>query len=186
MKLKFHNLRLFLILAVVTGLVYPLIITGLGLVLFPNEARGSMLRDGKGQLVGSELVAQAATDEAHFWPRPSAGDYATLPSGASNLSWSSTELKKLVDERRDFLLKAHHLPAGTSVPSDLLFASGSGLDPHITPAAAEFQAVRVANARQLPIAKVRELIQQNTTSGGVLGDDGVNVLKLNLALDELQ
>ncbi|WPX40779.1 potassium-transporting ATPase subunit KdpC [Akkermansia sp. N21116] len=185
MKLKCNNLRLFLALAIVTGLVYPLLVTGLALALFPREARGSMLQAKDGRLVGSELVAQPVTGENYFWPRPSAADYATLPSGASNLSWSSAELKKIVEERREFLWKSHGFPSGTPVPSDLLFASGSGLDPHISPAAAEFQVERVAKARRLSSCKVRELIRQNTVSGGFLGEDGVNVLMLNLALDAL-
>lgn len=185
MKLKFPNLRLFLVLAAVTGIAYPLAITGIGLVFFPHEARGSMIKAADGQPVGSELIVQPATAPGYFWPRPSAGDYATLPSGASNLGWSSGDLKKTVEERRRSLLKAHHLPDGTPVPSDLLFASGSGLDPHISPAAAEFQVKRVAEARRLTVDQVKELVKRNTTSGGLLGDNGVNVLTLNLALDQL-
>lgn len=186
MKVKFHNLRLFLALAVITGVVYPLFITGVGLTCFPHESRGSMIYAEDGRPVGSELIAQPTTSPEHFWPRPSAGDYSTLPSGASNLAWSSSDLKKTVDERRKMILAAHNLPEGTPVPSDLLFASGSGLDPHISPAAAMFQLDRVASARKLPREEVQKLIRKNTIHGGIWGEDRVKVLTLNLDLDRIR
>ena len=146
MKWTFPNLRLFLALAVVTGGIYPLAVTLVSLILFPHQAHGSLIRNERGEVIASELIAQPFTSARYFWPRPSAGDYATMPSGASNLSWTSGELVRTVAERKAALLKAHNLPQETPVPADLLFASGSGLESCISPEAAEFQAARVAAA----------------------------------------
>lgn len=153
MKWTFPNLRLFLALAVITGGIYPLAVTLVSLVLFPHQAHGSLIRNERGEVIASELIAQPFTSARYFWPRPSAGDYATMPSGASNLSWTSGELVKTVAERRAALLKAHNLPEETPVPADMLFASGSGLESFISPEAAEFQLNRVAAARGLPPEK---------------------------------
>ena len=147
MKWTFPNLRLFLALAVVTGGIYPLAVTLVSLILFPHQAHGSLIRNERGEVIASELIAQPFTSARYFWPRPSAGDYATMPSGASNLSWTSGELVRTVAERKAALLKAHNLPQETPVPADLLFASGSGLESCISPEAAEFQAARVAAAQ---------------------------------------
>ena len=137
MKWTFPNLRLFLALAVVTGGIYPLAVTLVSLILFPHQAHGSLIRNERGEVIASELIAQPFTSARYFWPRPSAGDYATMPSGASNLSWTSGELVRTVAERKAALLKAHNLPQETPVPADLLFASGSGLESCISPEAAE-------------------------------------------------
>lgn len=185
MKWTFPNLRLFLALAVITGALYPVAVTLVSLVLFPHQAHGSLIRNEQGDVIASELIAQPFTSARYFWPRPSAGDYATMPSGASNLSWTSGELVKTVAERRSALLKAHGLPAETPVPADLLFASGSGLESFISPEAAEFQVVRVAAARGLPPAKVRELVAGHFHHGGILGENVINVMTLNAALDKL-
>ena len=128
MKWTFPNLRLFLSLAVITGGIYPLVVTLVSLIFFPHQAHGSLIRNERGEIIASELVAQPFISAKYFWPRPSAGDYATMPSGASNLSWTSGELVRTVAERKAALLKAHNLPQETPVPADLLFASGSGLE----------------------------------------------------------
>lgn len=185
MKWTFPNLRLFLALAVITGGIYPVTVTLVSLALFPHQAHGSLIRNEKGEVIASELIAQPFTSAKYFWPRPSAGDYATMPSGASNLSWTSGELVRTVAERRAALLKAHRLPQETPVPADLLFASGSGLESFISPEAAEFQIARVAAARGLSPEKVRGLVAEHFVRGGIFGENVVNVMTLNAALDKV-
>lgn len=131
---------------------------------FPHQAHGSLIRNERGEIIASELVAQPFISAKYFWPRPSAGEYATMPSGASNLSWTSGKLVRTVAERRAALLKAHSLPEKTPVPADMLFASGSGLEPFISPEAAEFQLNRVASTRGVPPEKSGNWCL-NTSSG---------------------
>lgn len=183
MKTFLTALRVFAFLAVLTGILYPLAVTALARVAFPSQASGSLVSSASGP-VGSALLAQATTSPRYFWPRPSAADYAAVASGASNLAPTSTKLRDLVAARAAALRTAHNLAPDASVPADLLFASGSGLDPHISPAAATFQAARVAAARNLPLATITSAITAHTESGGLLGEDRVNVLLLNLALDQ--
>ncbi len=182
MKWTFPNLRLFLFLAVITGGIYPLAVTLVSLIFFPHQAHGSLIRNERGEIIASELVAQPFISAKYFWPRPSAGEYATMPSGASNLSWTSGKLVRTVAERRAALLKAHNLPEKTPVPADMLFASGSGLEPFISPEAAELQLNRVASTRGVPPEKVRKLVSAHFVRGGILGE---NVMTLNAALDTL-
>ncbi len=182
----------FIGLSLLTGLAYPLVVTGLSKALFSHKASGSLLvREGK--VIGSEWIGQSFTDPGHFWGRPSAtvdGNGKPLPynganSGGSNLAPSHPDLKKAVEDRIA-ALRAADPDATGPVPVDLVTASASGLDPHISPAAAEFQIHRVAKARNLPEAKVRELVRLHTEGPqlGVLGEACVHVLKLNLALDQ--
>jgi potassium-transporting ATPase KdpC subunit len=185
MKTVLTALRLFAFLAVLTGVLYPLAVTALARVTFPSQANGSVITTSAGVPVGSTLLAQATASPRYFWPRPSAGDYATVASGASNLGPTSAQLRDQVAARAAALRTAHNLASDAPVPPDLLFASGSGLDPHISPAAATFQAARVAAARNLPLATVTSAITAHTESGGLLGEDRVNVLLLNLALDRI-
>lgn len=181
----------FAALSALTGLAYPTLVRGLAKAIFPRQAAGSLIRkDGK--VIGSELIGQSFTDPGHFWGRPSATttpDGKPLPynggnSGGSNLAPSNPELKKAVEARIATLRAADPDQQGP-VPVDLVTASGSGLDPHISPAAAAFQIHRVAKARGLDEARVRDLVEAHTEQPqfGVLGDACVNVLKLNLDLD---
>lgn len=181
-------LVVFAALSIITGLAYPLVTTGVAKLVFPEQAAGSLIeRDGK--LVGSALIGQSFTSPQYFWSRPSATGpmpYNAAASTGSNLGPRNPALAEAAEARMAALKAAD--PQNTApVPADLVTASGSGLDPHISPAAAMYQAGRVARARKLPLADVNALVQANTEKPllGVLGDPGVNVLKLNLALDKL-
>ncbi len=181
-------LLLLLIFTVLTGLLYPLVITGIAQVAFPSAANGSLLvRDGK--VLGSGLIGQAFTSPKYFWSRPSAtgpGPYNAASSSGSNLGPTNPDLEKSVKERVAKLKESD--PGNTApIPVDLVTASGSGLDPHISVAAARWQLARVAKARNLPEDQVRQLVAQFTQSPqfGILGEARVNVLRLNLALDAL-
>ena len=178
---------LFVLLSVVTGLLYPGVVTGVAQLAFPAAAKGSLiLKDGKP--VGSELIGQNFTDPRYFWGRPSAtGPYAynATASSGSNQGPLNPALADAVKGRAEALRAAD--PGITKpVPIDLLTASASGLDPHISPAAADYQAERVARARQFDAKLVRELIARHTEGRdlGVFGEPRVHVLKLNHALDE--
>jgi len=183
-KLILQSLRQTLIWTAVTGIAYPLAVTVIAQFAFKSQAEGSQVTRN-GQLVGSSLLAQQFTGSTYFWPRPSAGAYGTMPSGASNSGPTSAALQTNVTNNLKSLRDAHKLTADAPVPADLVYASGSGLDPHISPEAALFQVARVAAARGVPEAKVRELAVRFTESRqlGVLGEPRVNVLLLNLALD---
>ncbi len=176
-------LVLFLAFTVLTGVVYPLAVTGIAQVTFPSRADGSLVeRDGR--VVGSRLIGQSFEGARYFQPRPSAaGDgYDAMSSSASNLGPTNPDLLDAVEERRAAYRQANDADA----PVDALTASGSGLDPHISPANARAQAARVARERGLDLAQVLALVDEHTDgrSLGFLGDPGVNVLELNLALDQ--
>lgn len=177
---------LFVLLSIITGLIYPLLVTGIGQALFPKQAVGSLIeRDGK--LVGSRLIGQNFTDPKYFWGRPSATapqPYNAAASSGSNLGPLNPALKDVVESRVKALRAAD--PGNTQpVPVDLVTASASGLDPHISPAAVEYQMARVARVRRLAPEAVRDLVARHTEARqwGVFGEPRVNVLELNLALD---
>src|SRR5262245_59716528 len=174
---------------VITGVAYPALVTGIAQLVFPAQANGSLvLRDGKP--VGSALIGQPFDDPRYFWGRPSATSPFANNAGASsgsNLGPTNPALHEAVKGRIEALRAAD--PGNTApVPVDLVMTSGSGLHPHISPAAALYQAGRVARARQLDETAVRRLVEENTQERwlGVLGEPGVNVLALNLALDRLK
>lgn len=175
------------ILTLLTGIVYPLVVTGIAQLAFPRQANGSLVMAGE-SVVGSALLGQASADPAYFQPRPSATGYDTLPSGGSNLAPTSAELAAAVAQRAADFRAANGLSAGTAVPTEMLFASGSGLDPHISPDAARLQVERVAAARGLDEAQVAALVEEYVEGPqlGLLGRPRVNVLLLNRALDEIQ
>ena len=172
-------------LVLICGVIYPTAATLLGGLLFPQQARGSLiLRDGKA--VGSALIAQNFADPRYFRPRPSAANYDPKSAAGSNLASSNPALRERIAADAA-AIAARETVATTAIPADLVTASGSGLDPHISPAAAELQAARVAQARTLPQAQVQALIRSHTLrrTFGVFGQPRVNVLELNLALDAL-
>jgi potassium-transporting ATPase KdpC subunit len=176
-----------LVLAVVCCGLYPLVVFGLGRALFPREANGSLIVDAGGNIQGSRLIGQPFTADKYFHSRPSAAGngYDSTSSGGSNLGPTSQKLRDSIAQNVAEYRAQNGLGTNAPVPADAVTASGSGLDPHISLQNAESQAARVAKARGLSVAKVRELIAQNTDPAdlGILGDRGVNVLRLNLALD---
>jgi K+-transporting ATPase ATPase C chain len=178
MKTIIQSVRALFVFTVLTGALYPLGIS-LAAYAFPAKANGSLIAvDGK--TVGSSLLAQKTESPRYFWPRPSAGDFATVASGASNKGPTSADLVKAVAERR--------AKFGAEAPAEMLTASGSGLDPHISPEAAQQQVARIAAERKIPAERVAALVAQHTESPqfGIFGDPRVNVLTLNLALDALR
>ncbi|HXP61629.1 MAG TPA: K(+)-transporting ATPase subunit C [Dongiaceae bacterium] len=176
-----------LILAAVCCGLYPLVVFGIAQALFPDAANGSLLRDSTGAIRGSRLLAQQFTADKYFHSRPSsAGNgYDATSSGGSNLGPTSQKLRDSIAQNLADYRSQNGLATNAPVPADAVTASASGLDPHISPENAELQAARVAKARSLGEQAIRELIRQHTDAPdlGLLGDPGVNVLTLNLALD---
>ncbi len=172
-----------LLFTLLCGVIHPVLVTAIAGTIFPHQAQGSIImRDGKP--VGSELIAQPFSDPKYFWPRLSAASYNGASSGGSNFGPTAPALLDAV-KRRIADLRAAGPENKMPIPVDLVTASGSGLDPHITPAAAQYQLNRVARARNLTTADVQKLVDRFTSERtfGVLGEPTVNVLQLNLALD---
>jgi K+-transporting ATPase ATPase C chain len=177
-------LRMLLLLTVLTGIVYPLAVTAIAQVGFHDAANGSVVEAG-GEVVGSRWIGQDFTEAGYFHPRPSAVGYDPTLSGGSNLGPTNPDLLAAIGERAAAYREENHLDPAVLVPIDAVTASSSGLDPHISVANARIQASRVAAARGLPLDVVLRLVDDNTDgrSLGFLGEPGVNVLMLNLALD---
>ena len=177
-----------LLLTVLTGLAYPLLVTGLAKALFRTQANGSLIQ-ANGRTIGSELIGQRFTRPEYFHGRPSAAGndgYDGLSSGGSNLGPTNQKLAdRVTDDMKKF--RAGNPAFSGPVPADLLTASGSGLDPHLSPASADAQVAGVAAARRMTVDAVRQLVAANTEDRqlGILGEARVNVLKLNLALDSM-
>ena len=188
LRLTGQSLVVLVALTLVVGVAYPLLVTGIARGIFPGQAAGSLLvKDGK--TVGSALIGQPFTDPKYFWSRPSATSpfpYNAAASAGSNLGPTNPTLLASVSDRVQALRTADP-SSGALVPVDLVTSSGSGLDPHVSPAAAEYQAARVARARGIDLAVVERLIAEHTQGRqfGLLGEPRVNVLELNLALDAL-
>jgi K+-transporting ATPase ATPase C chain len=187
MKMMSIAIRTTIVTIVLTGLIYPFAMTGLAQILFPWRANGSLVTDEKGQVVGSELIAQGFANPAYLQPRPSAAGekgYDPTSSGGSNLGTTSKKLQERVarDVKR---LKEEDPDAGGPVPVELVTASGSGLDPHVSPQGARWQVPRIAKARGISAERVQAVVDANVEGRtfGILGEPRVNVLLVNLALD---
>ncbi|GLO54966.1 potassium-transporting ATPase KdpC subunit [Pseudomonas putida] len=173
-------LSLALLMTLVTGALYPLAVTGIAQVAFPEQANGSLVRDARGEVRGSALIAQDFQGDDWFHSRPSAGAYATVASSASNLSPSNPALAERVGSEAAKLYRAEQGP----VPQALLTTSGSGLDPHLPPEAVAYQVARVAAARKVPVERLQALVEEATLHP-LIGPPVVNVLALNQALERL-
>ncbi len=179
-------LKTVVVLTVVLGVLYPLLVLGVGRLGLAHQADGSSITVD-GRVAGSSLIGQRFDGDQWFQPRPSAGDYDAQASGGSNAGPNDPELLATVAERRAVIARRDGVPPA-AVPADAVTASGSGLDPHVSPAYAELQVERVARVRGLPVDRVRQLVQQHTTGRtlGFLGEPRVNVVELNLALQGLR
>jgi K+-transporting ATPase ATPase C chain len=190
MKTIIISFKIFLFLTILTGIVYPLFITGITQILFPAEANGSLLfKDTR--LIGSNLIGQQFDSAIYFSSRPSAISYNPLPSGGSNFGPTNAKLDSLVTERKKQFIIFNELDSLTIIPSEMLFASASGLDPHISPEAALLQVDRIIKARNFNKNQKQELIQCINNLAEVpqflwLGEERINVLLLNLETDKIK
>jgi K+-transporting ATPase ATPase C chain len=185
-KLLRQAIVMLLLMTVITGIAYPLLATGLAQVMFPGQANGSLI-EKNGKPVGSALIGQSFIDARYFWGRPSATSPNPNNSASSSGSNTGPSNPALIDTIKQRIDALHAVDPGNTapVPVDLITASGSGLDPEISPAAAQYQVSRVAQARKLSVSQVQALVAEYTSGRtlGILGEPRVNVLKLNLALD---
>jgi K+-transporting ATPase ATPase C chain len=189
MKTQFiAALKFLLIMTLITGMVYPLVMTGIAQLIFPSKANGSLIiKDGR--IIGSELIGQRSDSSIYFSSRPSATGYNPIPSGASNYGPTSDTLRKLVDTRRQIFGKLNSIQDLLSIPNEMIFASGSGLDPHISPEAALLQVDRVAKARNFDGKQKEKLLSDlkvmtEKPQFFILGEARINVLSLNMKLDD--
>jgi K+-transporting ATPase ATPase C chain len=182
-------LKFLLVMTIVTGIFYPLLMTGIAQLSYPSKANGSLImKDGK--IIGSELIGQKFDSSIYFWSRPSAIGYNPIPSGASNYGPTSDTLKKQVGARRVLFGKMNLIQDLLTIPKEMIFASGSGLDPHISPEAALMQVDRISQSRHFDNTRKERLLKyiQDITEGPeffLFGEPRINVLVLNLELDKL-
>ena len=184
MKTLVIALKIFMMFTVLTGIIYPLVVTGIAQVIFPEKANGSLIMQDE-RIIGSELIGQQFDSAIYFTSRPSAVSYNPLPSGGSNLGTTSQKLKQQVSDRKQKFIEFNGLDINTDIPAEILFASASGLDPHISLQAAVLQVDRIVKARNfddLQKQKLLELVKENTEKPQFLclGQERINVLKLNL------
>ena len=184
-----NSIVITIVLTIICCGAYPATVWGVGWLFFHHQAYGSLITDKKGNVLGSELLGQQFSSDKYFNSRPSAAGtgYDATSSGGTNLGPTSQKLNDSIKSAIDAYRKQNNLPADALVPADAVTSSASGLDPHISPANAEIQVARVAKTRNLDPAKVRELVEKYTDRRflGIIGEPGVKVLKLNLALDDL-
>lgn len=175
-----------IVTTVLLGLIYPLVVTGLAQVIFPDQANGQLIRSSDGTVIGSRLIGQPFSSAGYFRSRPSAAGAAGYDAGASSGSNLGPTNQKLIDRVKAEVVKLQAENPGEAIPVDLVTTSGSGLDPHISPAAAEFQIPRVASQRGMSDMEVRNIVAAHTEGRqfGLLGEPRVNVLELNLDLDQ--
>jgi K+-transporting ATPase ATPase C chain len=189
MKTFIISLKIFLFFMFLTGVIYTLLVTGIAQVLFPEKANGSLIVKDN-QIIGSELIGQKFDTIIYFTSRPSAISYNPLPSGGSNYALTNYKLKNLVDERKHHFINFNQLDTLAIIPSEMLFASASGIDPHISQLAAVLQIDRVAKARNFNATQKQNLVQSvknltETPQFFILGEERVNVLLLNIELNKL-
>jgi potassium-transporting ATPase KdpC subunit len=190
MKTLIVSIKAMLLLSLLTGILYPLLITGIAMAFFPKKANGSLIMKND-TLIGSGLIGQKFSSAVYFHSRPSASGYSALPSGGTNLGPTNHKLLESVLANRKTFLELNDLDSITFIPSEMVFASGSGLDPHISPKAALLQADRVARSRKFSAAQRDKLIRliENLTEPPqflMLGEERINILQLNIALDEIR
>jgi potassium-transporting ATPase KdpC subunit len=189
MKTLTISFKIFLFFTILTGIIYPLLLTGIAQMIFPTKANGSLIIEN-GKIVGSELIGQQFDSTSYFSSRPSAISYDPLPSGGSNLGLTNTILKGLVSERKKQFIGFNQLDSLTAIPSEMLFASASGLDPHISQQAALLQTGRIARARNFNSGQEQLMMQciKDLTEAPqflVLGQERINVLRLNLEIAKI-
>ncbi len=190
MKTLFISLKIFLFFTILTGVIYPLLVTGIAQLSMPDKANGSLILKNN-RIIGSELIGQRFDSNIYFASRPSAISYNPLPSGGSNFGLTNAKLKHSVDSLKNQFIVFNQLDGSATIPSEMLFASASGLDPHISVKAALLQVERIAKSRQFNDSKKQLLLRSiaglsQSPQFLVLGEQRINVLLLNLKLDEIK
>lgn len=183
------SIRMLVVLSFLTGIIYPLFVTGVGASVFPYQAKGSLVTNNS-KIIASELIGQKFQSQKYFWSRPSACDYGANPSGASNLGPTSQDLKKAMSDRKNDFIAKNYLPADTKVPEEMIFASASGVDPDISLDSALLQVKRVAKERGFDTTKTEKLTElvkklEQKPQMGILGESRINVVNLNIELDKI-
>ena len=189
-KQTWKTIKFLFILTFLTGIIYPIFITSLSRIIFPDKAEGSLIISD-GRVIGSELIGQKFDSVAYFWSRPSAIDYSPIPSGASNLGPTSDKLLKMAKERKARFINENFLDSNITIPAEMIHASASGLDPHISPNAALLQVERICKVRNFSSDEKQTLLsiidkQTEKPQYLIFGEERINILLLNLELDKIQ